>query len=80
MTNRHLEQDDQAELKNAFRLFDHDETGKISFKNLKRVVRELGERMSDEELQEMMDDADRDGDGEVNEGEFLRVITNMKWM
>jgi Ca2+-binding EF-hand superfamily protein len=43
------------------------ETGKISFKNLKRVAKELGERMTDEELQEMIDEADRDGDGEVNE-------------
>ena len=46
-----------------------EETGKISFKNLKRVAKELGERMTDEELQEMIDEADRDGDGEVNEEE-----------
>merc|ERR1712217_628580 len=59
---------------NAFRLFDDDETGKISFKNLKRVAKELGERMTDEELQEMIDEADRDGDGEVNEEEFLRIM------
>ena len=78
MTHRYLKpEEDQAELKKAFRLFDDDETGKISFKNLQRVVRELGERMSDAELQEMMDDADRDGDGGVSEGEFLRVIKNM---
>ena len=31
------------------------ETGKISFKNLKRVAKELGERMTDEELQELRD-------------------------
>ena len=48
-------------------MFDDDETGKISFKNLKRIVKELGERMTDEELQEMIDEADRDGDGEGNE-------------
>merc|ERR1712026_87669 len=43
-------------------------------KILKRVAKELGERMTDEELQEMIDEADRDGDGEVNEEEFLRIM------
>ena len=50
------------------------EQGKISFKNLKRVAKELGENMTDEELQEMIDEADRDGDGEVNEEEFVRIM------
>jgi len=34
----------------AFRLFDDDNTGRITLKNLKRVARELGETMSDDEL------------------------------
>ena len=48
--------------------------GKISFRNLKRVAKELGENMTDEELQEMIDEADRDGDGEISEDEFLRIM------
>eukprot|EP00961_Rhodomonas_salina_P109804 1477685-Rhodomonas_salina.1 len=30
--------------------------------------------MTDEELQEMIDEADRDGDGEVSEEEFIRIM------
>ena len=74
MTAKMGERDSREEILKAFRLFDDDETGKISFKNLKRVAKELGENMTDEELQEMIDEADRDGDGEVNEEEFLRIM------
>eukprot|EP00921_Rhytidocystis_pertsovi_P015920 GHVQ01025189.1.p2 GENE.GHVQ01025189.1~~GHVQ01025189.1.p2 ORF type:complete len:102 (+),score=18.67 GHVQ01025189.1:213-518(+) len=74
MTQKMSERDPKEEIMKAFRLFDDDETGKISFKNLKRVAKELGEVMTDEELQEMIDEADRDGDGEINEEEFMRIM------
>merc|ERR1719443_18197 len=74
MTARMGDRDSREEIIKVFRLFDDDETQKISFKNLKRVAQELGENMTDEELQEMIDEADRDGDGEVNEEEFLRIM------
>ncbi|XP_036743162.1 centrin-2 isoform X1 [Manis pentadactyla] len=74
MTQKMSEKDTKEEILKAFKLFDDDETGKISFKNLKRVAKELGENLTDEELQEMIDEADRDGDGEVNEQEFLRIM------
>merc|ERR1719465_317054 len=62
------------EINKAFKLFDDDNTGKVTFENLKRVAKELGERLTDEELQEMIDEADRDGDGEVNNEEFQRIM------
>ena len=70
MTHKILNHDPKDEILKTFRLSDDDETGKISLKNLKCVAKELGEGMTDEELQEMIDEADRDGDGEVNEEDF----------
>nr|AAZ15803.1 centrin 1 [Blastocladiella emersonii] len=74
MAGKMAERDSREEILKAFKLFDDDSTGKITFKNLKRVARELGENLTDEELQEMIDEADRDGDGEINEDDFLRIM------
>merc|ERR1711865_529343 len=51
-------------IEKVFKLFDDDNTNKISFRNLARVAEELGENIDDEELQDMINQADRDGDGE----------------
>ena len=40
----------------VFKLFDEDRTGRISFQNLKRVCEMIGERLTDEEIQEMIDE------------------------
>ena len=61
-------------MRKAFRLFIDDETDRISLKRLKRVAKELGETMNDDELQEMIDEADRDGDGAISEEDFIRIM------
>ncbi|CAH2450981.1 Calcium-binding component of the spindle pole body (SPB) half-bridge [Komagataella phaffii CBS 7435] len=63
------------EIRRAFRLFDDDGTGKISLKNLRRVAKELGENLTDEELRAMIDEFDLDEDGEINEEEFINICT-----
>ncbi|NWH17313.1 CETN1 protein, partial [Grus americana] len=65
----------EKEILRAFKVFDCDGTGKISFENLKVVASEVGEDITDEELQEMIDEADVNGDGEVDKEEFLRMLT-----
>jgi len=38
------------EIKRAFQLFDDDNTGKITLRNLRRVAKQFGDRLEDEEL------------------------------
>merc|ERR1719395_263316 len=74
MRGRMPDKNSREEINKVFALFDEDETGKISFKNLKRISQELGESLTDEELNEMIEEADRDGDGLINPDEFYRVM------
>merc|ERR1712205_39229 len=74
MSGKMSDKDLKDDMIKAFKLFDSDSTGKVSFKNLEAVAKELGESMSKEELQGMMDEADTDGDGEVSQEDFLRVM------
>lgn len=72
VTERILARDPLDEVRRAFRLFDDDGSGKISLRNLRRVAKELGETLDDEELQAMIDEFDLDQDGEISEAEFVR--------
>lgn len=74
MTAKISERDPVEEILKAFKLFDEDNTGRISVRNLRRVARELGENLSDDELQAMIDEFDKDGDGEISEQEFLGIM------
>merc|ERR1712227_269834 len=74
MTGKMGEKDTREDIEKVFKLFDDDSTNKISFRNLARVAEELGENIDDEELQDMINQADRDGDGEINIDEFYRIM------
>ena len=67
--------DTKEDIQKVFNLFDDDQSGKISLRNLKRVAKELGETMSDAELLEMIERADTDGDGEISPDEFYAIMT-----
>merc|ERR1712039_363286 len=73
MTAKMSEKDSKEQIQKAFQLF-KGASGKISLDDLKAVAKELGETMSEEELKEMIREADKDEDGEVSEEEFMRII------
>ncbi len=62
-------------LRKVFPLYDDEKTDHISVKNLRRVANDLGENITEEELQEMIDRADLDRDGLVNYEEFYTIVT-----
>jgi centrin-1 len=66
-------------LKKAFRIFDDDDSGKISFENLKKVSDEIfAGNVTDAELRQMIKMADDNEDGEVDLNEFLKVMKKVK--
>lgn len=74
MTDKFAQRDPRQEMIKAFQLFDENNTGRISLRSLRKVARELGENMSDDELQAMIDEFDKDQDGEINLEEFLAIM------
>ncbi|KAI5651378.1 EF-hand domain pair domain-containing protein [Phthorimaea operculella] len=71
-----MSKDSDMDVQKSFRMFDDDDAGLISFENLKRVTEILETYLTDEEIEEMLDDADKDQDGFVNLEEFMRMMRN----
>ncbi|KAL0414461.1 UNVERIFIED_CONTAM: Calmodulin [Sesamum radiatum] len=56
------------------RSFDKDQNGYISANELRHVMINLGEKLTDEEVEQMIREADLDGDGQVNYDEFVKMM------
>ena len=63
-----------AAFKKAFSLFDKDDDGRITTKELQTVKMSLGEYHTDVELQDMIDEFDTDGNGTIDFNEFLKMM------
>ena len=63
-----------AEFKEAFALFDKDGDGTVSTKELGVVMRALGQNPTDAEVTEMIKEVDIDGNGEVDFDEFCGLM------
>ena len=74
--NKMVERPGLDDILKAFRLFDREGSGAVSFAQLKRIVQQIGETISDEELHEMIAEADRKGSGVVDEEDFVKIITS----
>ncbi|XP_064611542.1 uncharacterized protein LOC135475548 [Liolophura sinensis] len=66
--------DTYNEIKQGFQLFDYENRGKISVENLKQACHEAGIKFTSDELAEMIEEADLNGDGEIDRQEFTRIM------
>ena len=73
MAQKILARDPREEILRAFELFDEGGKGKINLNDLRRVARELGEGLEEEELAAMIEEFDLDGDGAIDREEFLGI-------
>lgn len=73
----HLQETEPEEqLRLAFKVFDKDGNGKLNAEELKNTMTNLGEPLSKDDVDYMIQMADITGDGQVNYEEFIRVMTS----
>uniref|UniRef100_A0A0B6Y689 EF-hand domain-containing protein n=1 Tax=Arion vulgaris TaxID=1028688 RepID=A0A0B6Y689_9EUPU len=66
--------DSADELLEAFQVFDRDGRGFISVSELRHLMTHLGEKLSNDDVDEMIKEADINGTGQVNYKEFVKMI------
>ena len=71
-----LSKEQIADFREAFSLFDHDENGSINHVELGQVLSALGQNPSQNELLDMINEVDVDGNGFVEFAEFVILMTN----
>ena len=66
--------DTEEELLEAFKVFDRDGNGYVTSHELRSVMTSLCEGTTPEEVEEMIKEADIDGDGQIDYQEFVKMM------
>jgi len=70
------EDEDERELKEAFRVLDKSNKGVIDVKDLKWILKSLGDDLTEEEIEDMITETDTDGSGTVDYEEFRNLMVS----
>ncbi|KAI9640006.1 hypothetical protein NHQ30_011565 [Ciborinia camelliae] len=74
MARKMKDTDSEEEIREAFKVFDRDNNGFISAAELRHVMTSIGEKLTDDEVDEMIREADQDGDGRIDYNEFVQLM------
>ncbi|KAG6629491.1 calmodulin-2/4-like isoform X1 [Carya illinoinensis] len=74
MEKKMMDSNFEEELRKAFDVFDNDQNGFITAAELRHVKANLGDKLTDEDVNEIILEADADGDKQINFDEFARVM------
>ena len=77
MTRKYLTYDEDDELVQAFQLIDRDGNGLISEEEIRFFMTNLGEALSDSDIEDMISLVDLDGDGQINLFEFIQLMKSV---
>ena len=75
MEQKNKENDPEIEIINTFQIFAAENNGLIPNEELFHIIRTFGETLTDKEIEEIISEADVDGDGYINYEEFVRMMT-----
>ncbi|MER7986969.1 EF-hand domain-containing protein [Streptomyces noursei] len=76
MARKSKKTDSVDEIIEAFKVFDKDADGIISTVEVRHILTTLGDKLTDEEVNEMLQEADFDGDGQINYSDLVKIMTS----
>ncbi|KAH8382762.1 hypothetical protein KR009_005164 [Drosophila setifemur] len=75
MSQRYANMSPEDEIIAAFRVFDKEGTGLINETEFRYIMMNLGEKMSEEEVEEIIRDADADHEGNIDYVRFVNMMS-----
>eukprot|EP00768_Dysnectes_brevis_P007223 gnl/Dysnectes_brevis/601_a663_4723.p3 GENE.gnl/Dysnectes_brevis/601_a663_4723~~gnl/Dysnectes_brevis/601_a663_4723.p3 ORF type:complete len:159 (+),score=67.20 gnl/Dysnectes_brevis/601_a663_4723:1363-1839(+) len=76
MVSRTRNADSEEELKEAFRVFDRNGDGYINAAELRHVMTHIGEKLDEDEVDDLIREADIDGQGQIKYHDFVKIMVS----
>lgn len=74
MTRQMKREDTEEHIKASFKIFDKNNTNEVSVQELKHVLITIGEKLSEDEFDEMIKEAEIDKNGMINCNDFVKML------